>query len=151
MLVVLGAAMGLVLTCVAVHYESLRLTSRFLPHLHLSVRLKVAAVVLACLAAHAVEVLTFALAYYGLSSMGFGKLTGEIDDSFGDYFYFSITSYSTLGIGDVAPHGVLRILSGVEALLGLFLVAWSTSFTYLAMERLWALHTRVDRPDEADR
>ena len=53
------------------------------------------------------------------------------------HFYFSIASYTTLGIGDILPHGNIRIVAGLEALNGLVLVAWSASFTYLIMERLW--------------
>ena len=54
-----------------------------------------------------------------------------------DYFYFSIVSYTSLGLGDVFPHGHVRFLTGLEALNGLMLIAWSASFAYLAMGRLW--------------
>ncbi len=32
----------------------------------------------------------------------------------------------------------MRIVAGIEALTGLLLIAWSASFTYLTMERLWS-------------
>ena len=56
---------------------------------------------------------------------------------FADVFYFSITTYTTLGIGDLFPHGAIRIVSGMEALNGLVMVGWTASFTYLKMERYW--------------
>jgi hypothetical protein len=56
---------------------------------------------------------------------------------FEDHFHFSIASYTTLGIGDIIAEGPIRIIAGIEALNGLVLVAWSASFTYIAMERLW--------------
>jgi len=45
-----------------------------------------------------------------------------------------------LGFGDVYPVGALRLLSGIEGINGLFLIAWSTSFTYFVMDKLWPLH-----------
>lgn len=50
-----------------------------------------------------------------------------------DYFYFSIVSYTSLGHGDVFPSGHLRFITGVEALNGLLLIAWSGSFIYIVM------------------
>jgi hypothetical protein len=49
-------------------------------------------------------------------------------------------SYTSLGLGDVYPQGGVRLLTGVEALVGLLMIAWSASFTYLSMEKYWPLH-----------
>lgn len=54
-----------------------------------------------------------------------------------DYLYFSIVSYTSLGLGDVFPGSHLRFLTGVETLNGILLIAWSGSFIYLTMGRLW--------------
>ncbi len=54
-----------------------------------------------------------------------------------DYFYFSIASYTSLGLGDVFPSGHFRFITGVEALNGLLLIAWSGSFIYIFMGHLW--------------
>ena len=45
--------------------------------------------------------------------------------------------YTTLGIGDLHPNGVMRLVAGVESLNGLVLIGWSASFTYLTMEEFW--------------
>jgi hypothetical protein len=64
-------------------------------------------------------------------------LKGQVAESFADFLYFSATSYSALGFGHVYPIGALRLISGVEGINGLFLIAWST---YVVMDRLWPLH-----------
>lgn len=92
--------------------------------------------------AHLCEVLLFAVAFYMMHwNADLGSIAGsaEMDrESFIDYFYFSITSYTTLGVGDLVPTGAIRIVTGIEALVGLVLIAWSASFSYLMMERLWS-------------
>ena len=58
-------------------------------------------------------------------------------EGFLDYLYFSSVTYTSLGLGDVFPVGHLRFLTGVEALNGLVLIAWTGAFTYLAMGKMW--------------
>lgn len=67
-------------------------------------------------------------------------MKGQVDESFADFLYFSAISYSTMGIGDVYPTGALRLILGIEGINGLFLIAWSTSFTYFVVDCLWPLH-----------
>lgn len=44
--------------------------------------------------------------------------------TFGDFLYFSITTLTTLGYGDITPaSGLMKILAGLEALLG---IGWVT-------------------------
>ena len=84
-----------------VHYEALRLLSVYVPGLKLAVRLKVLAVVLGCFVTHTIEVWLYAVAYMLVSQTGLGSLAGQVEGRFADYLYFSATSYSTLGFGDV--------------------------------------------------
>ena len=130
----------LVTACILVHYEALRLMSIFIPKLPVAVRLKVLIVVLGCFVTHTIEVWLYAGAFLLINGAGLGSLGGEIEEYFADFLYFSATSYSTMGIGDVYPTGALRLISGIEGINGLFLIAWSTSFTYFVMNRLWPLH-----------
>ncbi|MEZ5482988.1 MAG: potassium channel family protein [Porticoccaceae bacterium] len=51
--------------------------------------------------------------------------------------YFSFTTYSSLGYGDVVPFNNLRFVAGLEALIGLVMITWSASFMYLEMARFW--------------
>ena len=137
----IGLSALLVTLNIFVHYEALRLLSSFVPKLKLAIRLKVLIVVLGCFVAHTIEVWLYALTYMLVSRTGLGALKGQIEGHFDDYLYFSATSYSTMGFGDVYPIGALRLLSGVEGINGLFLIAWSTSFTYFVMDKLWPLHS----------
>lgn len=92
---------------------------------------------------HLFEVVIYAAALSLHELAGFGRLVGDVGHAsswFSDHLYFSIASYTTLGIGDIVPRGSLRLISGVEALNGLILIAWSASFTYLMMEQFWGEH-----------
>lgn len=130
----------LVMVNILVHYEMLRLMSAYVPNLSIPVRLKVLIVVFGCFVAHTIEVWLYAGAFLAIHKAGLGSLQGQVEEHFADFLYFSATSYSTMGIGDVYPTGALRLISGIEAINGLFLIAWSTSFTYFVMDRLWPLH-----------
>jgi hypothetical protein len=79
----------------------------------------------------------YALAYLVMEHFGAGSFSGEFAGSLHDYLYFSATSYTSLGLGDVYPHGAIRLVTGVEALNGLVMIGWSASYSYLVMERLW--------------
>jgi hypothetical protein len=94
--------------------------------------------VFVALTAHAVEVWMFAASFFLMhKAEGWGQLTGNFDGSFFDCVYFSFTTFTTLGTGDIVPHGDLRYLTGLESLTGLVLITWSASFLYLEMTRYW--------------
>ena len=81
-----------------------------------------------------------------------GSFGGAHDGTFVDNIYFSVVSYTSLGFGDVFPVDNVRLISGVEALVGLLMIGWSASFTYLAMEKFWPMHgDRVRRLPSARR
>jgi len=91
--------------------------------------------------AHTLEVWMYAFAYYLLTDhLGIGSFGGTLENHFNDYLYFSTSTYSSLGYGDVYPLGGLRIMAGIETVAGLVMIGWSASFTYLAMEKFWGLH-----------
>ena len=54
-----------------------------------------------------------------------------------DCAYFSFTTFTTLGYGDIEAVGQLRHLTGIEVLAGLMLITWSASFLFLEMQRYW--------------
>ena len=123
---------------VAIHYEFLRQITKLMPKLHFRHRLRIVLGVFLALTAHAVEVWIFAISYYLMNrSEGWGHLTGNFDGSLLDCVYFSFSSYTTLGTGDIEPFGELRFLTGLESLTGLVLITWTASFLYLEMTRYW--------------
>ena len=92
---------------------------------------------------HCLEILLFGSAFYiGVEHLDIGLLRGEFSGHFREYIYFSLVSYTSLGLGDVYPYGPLRLLTGVEALTGLIIIGWSASFTYFCMSRLWRVNER---------
>jgi hypothetical protein len=128
---------------ILLHYEVLRLASNLVPEVFgLHPRARVVLVVFACFAAHTAEVWLFGVAYYlFVNLLGLGSFGGAYGNTLFDCVYFSIVTYTSLGLGDVFPQDNLRLIAGVEALVGLLLIGWSASFTYIAMQRFWPLHT----------
>lgn len=67
--------------------------------------------------------LAFALGYWGLERAVPGSLietygtAGSL--SIADALYFSVTTLTSLGYGDIRPEGVARLLAGAEVVLGL--------------------------------
>jgi len=133
----------LVVTTVVIHYEAPRLLAVHVAELQVPfrIRLRMALVMLAIIATHVLEVLLFALGLFlAARFVGVGDLAGQVHvGTFRDFLYFSFASYTTLGYGDIYPTGGLRIISGVEALIGLLMITWSASFTFLYMEKFWRL------------
>jgi hypothetical protein len=137
----MGLAGLLVGLCVLVHYEFLRAASIILPRLTIRPRPRILIVMGVAFLAHSLEVWIYGVAYYLIAKyLAIGDIAGKVTGTFPEYIYFSTVSYTSLGLGDLYPTGALRLLTGVEALLGLAMIAWTGSFTYLAMEKFWALH-----------
>ncbi|MBO6610060.1 MULTISPECIES: potassium channel family protein [Altererythrobacter] len=131
----------LVAATIAIHYETLRYTSARITHMPVAPRLRIIIVLTAALTSHLIQVTVYAGAFLFLENIGgFGTIDGQQGHDFEDAFYFSITSYTTLGIGDLYPTGPLRVISGIEALNGLVMVGWTASMTYIYMEKFWHLH-----------
>lgn len=132
----------LVLGATACHLAALHWLSRPAAALPMAPTLRVLLIVLAMFAVHLVEIALYALAYWwGTSVADFGGLRGLPTENALDYFYYSAVTFTSLGIGDVFPLGHLRFLSGIEALNGLLLIAWSGSFIFMDMSRLWQWRT----------
>lgn len=123
---------------VIIHYEFLYRFTLIMPTLQVRHRFRIVLGVFAALTAHAVEVWIFAVSYYHMhKSDGWGYFQGNFEGSLMDCVYFSFTTYTTLGTGDIEPIGDLRYLTGLESLTGLVLITWSASFLYLEMARYW--------------
>lgn len=78
---------------------------------------------------HLLEVTLWALAYFGLGAV----------KSAPDAFYYSLTTYTTLGPTDVDFDQRLRALAGLESLLGPLMIAWSTASVATVLSRIAAL------------
>jgi hypothetical protein len=148
MLLSIVSILFLVTAAVLIHFEALNLLTTAIPKIKASPRLSILVGILGCFCAHLLEVTLFAAGFYFLihqeslgSLLGAGiqgqGLFGTPSTSFIDSLYFSLTCYTSLGFGDLAPTGTLRFLAGIEALTGLLLIAWTASFMYLEMQKHW--------------
>jgi hypothetical protein len=140
----------LVLLVVGVHYNALLILTAFLQRRTVHMRRWVAISILGLLLAHSFEVSIFSFGYWLLEDPDYyGELIGyekedgtaefnEYDQgSFRDYWYYSFVAYTSLGFGDIVPTKWLRIMTAFETLTGLILIAWSASFLFMQMQRLW--------------
>lgn len=113
------------LATVAIHLTGLAFLVRLLRSHHRLVRpLKRAPVAILLTATimifviHAAEIWLYALLYV---------LLGAID-SFEVALYFSTSTYSSVGYGDVVLGEDWRILGAIEGATGLIMIGWSTAF-----------------------
>jgi len=128
----------IVAAAVGFHFEMLNWLSIKVPAMTMRNRTRVVVALLGAIFAHIVEIWLFALAYYFIIYFGkMGALEGNFDGSLHDCFYFSITTYTTVGYGDIAPLGDVRFLAGLEALTGLVLITWTASFLFVEMQKFW--------------
>ncbi|OGS49898.1 MAG: hypothetical protein A3J40_12175 [Erythrobacter sp. RIFCSPHIGHO2_12_FULL_63_10] len=127
----------LVAASLYLHFKALRRGASRIAHLKVNARQTMMMIMAVIFLAHLLEIILFAIVYWLMTVTGLGELSGNHTSTAADFFYFSIATYTTLGIGDIMPEGAIRLVAGVESLAGLLLIAWSASFTYLAMERLW--------------
>lgn len=142
-MIILASLINTVVVALAVliHYQFLYMLTKHIPKLNklnLKHNYSIVLGVFGALLAHSIEIWVFGLTYYLKFKSGiFGGFEGNFDGSFLDCIYFSFTSFTTLGYGDIAPLGDIRFLSGIESLTGLVLITWSASFLIFEMQRHW--------------
>ena len=135
---VLPVTLALVAIVVAIHHEVLRFASRRFRREVRRPRMAVIGGLAFALAAHVLEVWVFALGYFALSEVsGVGALRGDFSGGLLDCSYYSFAVYTSVGFGDITPEGPLRLLTGMEALTGLVLIAWTASFMFLQIQAQW--------------
>ena len=140
--IVVATTLLVVSLCIGLHYEILSHCKRYLMKLSERRRRRVLILILIILVAHSIQIWLFGLGYYVLLDVfNAGDLTVVAGLSIGsmfDYVYYSAMVYTTVGFGDMAPIGPIRFMTGMEALLGLVMITWSASYTFLEMQRDWA-------------
>ncbi|MGH1419909.1 MAG: ion channel [Hyphomicrobiaceae bacterium] len=138
MIVAVAVALFLIVSTSLFHISVLRWLSGGMSRIAMRANFRLLIIVIGSLGAHVIEVCFYSAAYFFCDNvLGLGTLSGRPVVAPLDYLYFSIVTYTSLGLGDVVPTGHLRFITGIEALNGLLLIAWSGSFIYIAMGRLW--------------
>ncbi len=131
----------IVIACVILHYEAFIGLNWVLSRVHTHrrrQRQRLLLMMLALIALHIVEIWIFAAGFHWLLlDPANGRITGIESAHFLDQVYFSTVCYTTLGLGDLIPHGAIRFMTGTESLIGFLLITWSASFTFFEMERYW--------------
>ena len=74
--------------------------------------------------------------------------TSDFFNTFETSWYFSFTSYTTIGFGDALLPERWRILGGIEGLTGVLLCGISTAFMFVIVNAL--INVRRRRSDGAD-
>lgn len=138
MILVALMCISLLVSTTLIHYEVLHHMTVRLPTLRVPPRTKLIAVIFSAFLAHGAEIILYGLVIYAIIHFAdVGTLRGPGGSSFSNCLYLSAETYSSLGFGDVVPLGPIRLVAGMEALNGLLLIGWTTSYAYIAMEQFW--------------
>ena len=133
--------------CVAIHglgmILGLRCLGRLSPrhHIHFSLPAMfwiLIRIVYGLLVLHLLQIMVWAGCYH---------LSGIFPD-FATSFYYSATSYSTVGYGDVIAPGNWRIIGAIEAVTGILMFGWSTGVLFSAANHLLGRFKNISHPDE---
>ncbi|MCR9267756.1 MAG: potassium channel family protein [Alphaproteobacteria bacterium] len=95
----------------------------------LSLFLFILAIVIGVFLVHVVEIMAFAGVY-----MAIGEIT-----SFETAVYFSASTFTTLGMGDIYLDSHWRLLVAMEGLIGFLMIGWSTAFLISLVGKLRTL------------
>jgi hypothetical protein len=140
MIVLLLVAFGLTSATVVIHALG---TLAAIPHLarkwqqgkqkRLASEIQVALVVSSLLLMHLSEAGIWAATYW---------LAGFLPD-FETAIYFSITSYTTVGYGDVVLPAPWRLIGPIEAAVGILMFGWSTGVMVAVITRVYGDRLRI--------
>ncbi|GEP58021.1 potassium channel family protein [Reyranella soli] len=96
-------------------------------------------VVLGLVGIHTAEIWLYAVVYF---------IQGALAD-FEAALYFSTTSFTTIGYGDVVLDKQWRLVSAIEGANGLLLFGWSTAFLFSVTARMRTLeHDWLEHPKQ---
>ncbi len=95
----------------------------------------------AIIALHMVETAIWATFYY---------VRGLFSD-FETSLYFSLTSYTTIGFGDVVLPRAWRMLGGIEGISGVLLCGLSTAFVFAIVNALFQMRLQRRNPPKQNR
>lgn len=122
-------------------YEILCIVMRAITQSYLSPRLLLMILALGIFIAHTLSIVIYGFAYWILVKfLNYPPLEGVDTQLIGSYLYYSATTYSSLGVGDIFARGSFRLITSIEVINGLTLIAWSATFTYFAVQKMWNAH-----------
>src|SRR5213595_1026191 len=108
-LLALACASILTVAVVAMHYETLRVLSGMNPR-RWTGRVNVGVLIVCIIVAHCLEALVFAFGYWVAGDvLGLGGLSSAHPITPIIYLYFSLETFTTQSLGDIAPVGATRL------------------------------------------
>ena len=134
----LGISLVIAFITTMFFYEILCMVMKVITQREMTPRRLLIVLVLGILVAHSISVLLYGFACWALVKfLNYPPLEGIDSQAFSSYLYYSATCYSSLGVGDVYARGSLRLITSFEVINGLTLIAWSATFTYFAVQKMW--------------
>ncbi len=91
-----------------------------------------AVLILAIFAAHMIEIWVWAVFFFFIEEIS----------TFEAALYFSTSSFTTVGFGDITLTEEWRLLSSLEATNGMILFGWSTAFIFAVIRGIYDHHYR---------
>ena len=127
---------ALIVITVLVHAVSLELIFKALIAVRMDIEVRwravtFALVILAVFVAHVIEIWIWAIFYYFKASISqIPTLEAAL--------YFSASSFTTVGFGDLVLSEDWRLLSSFEATNGMILFGWSTAFIFAVVRHVYS-------------
>ena len=95
------------------------------------------AIVMGLFMLHAVQIWIYALTYFAL---------GQID-TLEAALYFSASSFTTVGYGDITLSENWRLMAAAESANGFLMIGWSTAFLVSVTSRMHILEADIERAE----
>lgn len=124
------AGLSLLLSLVQMHYTTRDRVWTFLEN-----GAVIAGAAFGLFALHGIEIWSYALLYWSMSAF----------PTFEQALYFSTSTYSTIGYGDVVLPVGSRLLGAIEGVNGVILLGWSTAFFFTVVHRMTVLERDLGR------
>ena len=141
MLTFSAAALAAALACILLHYEALRLLAGWTLRMSRAPRQRLVAVMVGALVSQIVQIVFFACVLWMTVALAAPAALADVaTPTTWRALYLSIESYAALGSPDTFHFGALRLFCGIESLLGLLMIGWTSAFTYWAMRKFWRFH-----------
>ncbi|BBC71679.1 conserved hypothetical protein [Altererythrobacter sp. B11] len=87
------------------------------------------------LVSHLAVAALFALGFAFAASLGLGGFAKEPSMAWMDYYYFSLITVTTVGLGNIYPTQHLRVITGIASLTGFLLISCTAQYVYQTMSK----------------
>lgn len=124
-------AVGAIGCVTSVHLATMRVAYSFAQRSRFSLAARVWIIVYAAVVAHTIAAAIFAAAFWiGVDVFAIGTFEPKVERGPMEIFYFSLINMTTLGLGPIYPNGHIRLIAGIESLIGFLLISCSASFVF---------------------